>query len=43
MEIMAIGLYRIDDGKIAELWNAEDYLGLLQQLDVVPPMDELAG
>lgn len=43
MEIMAIGLYRIEGGRIAELWNAEDYLGLLQQLDVVPPMDELAG
>lgn len=29
---------RVVDGKIAETWNYVDYLGMLQQLGVVPPM-----
>jgi steroid delta-isomerase-like uncharacterized protein len=30
---------RVVDGKVAETWNYVDYLGLLQQLGVVPSME----
>lgn len=34
---------RIEDGTIAERWVIPDTLGLLQQLGVVPPLEELQG
>lgn len=33
-----VTLYRVADGTILEDWNSADFLGLLQQLGVVPPM-----
>lgn len=30
-------MYRIEDGRIAEVWLEEDRLGLLEQLEVVEP------
>jgi steroid delta-isomerase-like uncharacterized protein len=33
-----ISIYRFADGKIAETWWNKDVLGLLQQLEVIPPM-----
>jgi len=33
---------RIEDGKIAEAWILADFLGLFQQVGVIPAMDELA-
>jgi len=32
-----IGIYRLDHGKIAEAWFAEDMLGMLQQLGLAEP------
>ena len=31
-----IDIFRIADGKIAELWNQEDVLGMMQQIGAVP-------
>jgi predicted ester cyclase len=31
-----IDIFRLENGKIAEMWVAQDSLGLLQQLDVLP-------
>ena len=33
----AIGIFRIEDGKIAERWGQSDLIGMMQQLGVVPP------
>jgi predicted SnoaL-like aldol condensation-catalyzing enzyme len=33
-----VTLYRVADGTILEDWNSADFLGLLQQSSVVPPM-----
>jgi predicted ester cyclase len=33
-----IAIYRIVDGKIAEIWEEADLLGLFQQLGVAPPL-----
>ena len=38
--IKGIEMFRIADGKIAELWACMDNLGMLQQLGVIPPMGE---
>jgi len=35
-----IEVFRIKDGKIAELWASMDNLGLFQQLGVIPPLSE---
>lgn len=43
VDITGVSVARIEDGLIAERWNNVDYLGLLQQLDVVAPLDELAA
>ena len=40
MVIKGIEVFRIADGKIAELWASMDNLGMLQQLGVIPPMGE---
>jgi predicted ester cyclase len=36
MEVTAVAIHRIADGKIAEHWSNTDELGLLQQLGVIP-------
>jgi steroid delta-isomerase-like uncharacterized protein len=38
LTVTAIEIFRLADGQIAEQWVEADYLGLLQQLGVVPPM-----
>lgn len=40
IHIKGIEVFRISDGKIAELWASMDNLGMLQQLGVIPPMGE---
>jgi steroid delta-isomerase-like uncharacterized protein len=36
--VKGIEVFRIADGRIAELWSCMDNLGMLQQLGVIPPM-----
>lgn len=36
-EVSEMGMYRVTDGKIVEVWIAADLLGLLAQLGVVDP------
>lgn len=43
VEIQGITMGRIEDGQIAEMWNLMDFLGLLQQIGAVSPLDELAS
>lgn len=43
VEIKAVTMYRIQNGQIAEMWNLGNWLGLLQQVGAVPPLDELAA
>lgn len=43
VDVMGLSLYRMENGQIAERWNAVDFLGLLQQLDMVPSLDDLAA
>ena len=38
IEVSAICIHRMQDGKIAETWEVWDTLGFLQQLGVVPAM-----
>lgn len=38
--VTGIGFYRFEGGKIAEMWIINDYLGLYQQLGVIPPLGE---
>ena len=33
-----INIFRIENGKIVELWANSDDLGVMQQLGVIPPM-----
>lgn len=33
-----VNIFRIVDGKIAEIWSRLDLLGMMQQLGVIPPM-----
>jgi steroid delta-isomerase-like uncharacterized protein len=40
MVVKGIEVFRIADGKIAELWASMDNLGMMQQLGVIPPMGE---
>lgn len=40
VEIQGINIYRIDGGRIAEMWIQVDMLGLMQQLGVVEPPGE---
>lgn len=43
IDIMGLSVFRIENGQIAERWNGLDHLGLLQQLDIVAPMKDLAA
>ena len=36
--VTVIEIFRLVDGKIAEQWVEADYLGLMQQLGVIPPL-----
>ena len=36
--VKGIEMFRIEDGKILELWVSMDNLGMMQQLGVIPPM-----
>ncbi len=38
IDVSAISIDRMADGKIAETWEVWDTLGFLQQLGVIPPM-----
>jgi predicted ester cyclase len=38
--VTAITIFRVEEGKIAELWNNVDALGLLQQLGAIPQMTQ---
>lgn len=42
-EVKGTLVNRLEDGKIAESWVVVDFLGLLQQVGVVPSMDEFAA
>ena len=39
IRVKGIELFRIADGKIAEIWAVMDNLGMLQQLGVIPAME----
>ncbi len=43
IEIKAVTMYRIQNERIAEMWNLGDWFGLLQGIGAVPPLDELAA
>lgn len=34
----AINIFRVADGKIAEIWSRVNLLGVMQQLGIIPPM-----
>lgn len=36
VSVRQIGIVRVEDGKVAELWNSPDQLGLMQQLGAIP-------
>ena len=36
-----MGIYRLAEGKIVEEWLNVDFLGIWQQLDILPPWKEL--
>ena len=40
IEMTGINIYRIENGKIAELWREVDVMSLLQQLGAVPPFGQ---
>lgn len=42
-ESRGINIHHIVDGKIVEIWEVADGLGMLQQLGVVPSWEKLAG
>lgn len=42
-EVTGTIINRVEDGKIAEAWVSLDLFGLLQQVSVLPEMDELAS
>ena len=43
VEIQAVTMYRIQNDRIAEMWNLGNWLGLLQGIGAVHPLDELAA
>jgi steroid delta-isomerase-like uncharacterized protein len=40
--VSGIGIHRIVDGKILEQWGVDDTLGMLQQLGVIPPPEQIS-
>ena len=40
VEVSGMEMYRVQDGEIVEMWTSYDALGLLQQLGVVPSVNE---
>ena len=36
-EVTGIEMHRFADGKLIELWNIVDMLGILQQVGIIPP------
>lgn len=40
-EFSRIGIFRLVEGKIAEIWMLNDFLRSYQQLGVLPPMQEI--
>lgn len=41
--VSGIGIHRIVGGKIVEQWGVDDTLGMLQQLGVIPPPEQISG
>jgi steroid delta-isomerase-like uncharacterized protein len=41
VEWTGLSMYRVENGRIAEIWIEEDRLGLLQQLELVEPPGHL--
>ncbi|WP_458205642.1 ester cyclase [Haladaptatus sp. NG-SE-30] len=39
--VSGMEMYRVEGEKIVEMWTNYDALGVFQQLDIVPPFDEL--
>ncbi|HKJ57758.1 MAG TPA: ester cyclase [Halobacteriales archaeon] len=42
-EASGIAIYRFEDGMVAEQWNNFDYLGVMQQLGLIPARPAEAG
>jgi steroid delta-isomerase-like uncharacterized protein len=40
VSVKGMEVFRIEDGKIAEIWSIMDNLGMMQQLGVIPRMDQ---
>jgi steroid delta-isomerase-like uncharacterized protein len=40
IELKGMDVYRMADGKIAEIWTSAEILGLMQQLGAIPSMNE---
>ncbi len=38
-----IEIFRIEKGKIAELWGEANLLGIISQLGILPPLGERQG
>jgi predicted ester cyclase len=41
--VPGIHIWRIKDGKIVEHWGESDWLGMMQQLDVLPQSVQVRG
>jgi len=39
--VVRFSVFRIEDGKIAEMWNMDNLLSQFQQLGVIPPFEEI--
>ncbi|MCU4751122.1 ester cyclase [Halobacteria archaeon AArc-curdl1] len=42
-DVRGMSIHRLEDGKIAEGWLHADFLSLLQQVGVVPAMDDIGA
>ena len=38
LEVTGVDIFRVEKGKIVELWLVWDQLGMMQQLGMIPPM-----
>ena len=43
LNVTGIEIFRIEEGKIAELWGEANLLGLMSQLGILPPLGEGQG